>query len=175
MRHLSRYVLTGTILVLGYVSPTSAADCGSERARPSSCGEYAVCRQCCCRSHRCCCERRQPEPLRAVPRYAEVPSGPIVESYPVMRAAPTMMVMPVMPMMMGVSVRGVSLEEPRSREYQPTCASSKDRLDELDDRVEALNLRLQTIQRAVELQTVLLEELRAQGAFGTKSAPANNK
>lgn len=92
-----------------------------------------------------------------------------------MRAMPAMMAMPMMPMMYGQAVvpqtRAVTFEEPRTRNRGPerSCEDSGDRIDELDARVEALNLRMKTIQRAVELQTRLLEELKEQGAFGKKS------
>ena len=87
-----------------------------------------------------------------------------------MRAVPAMMAMPMMPMMMGQvpMTRAVSFEEPRSRGTERTCETSQDRIDELDARVEALNLRMKTIQRSVEIQTRILEELKAQGTIGNK-------
>jgi hypothetical protein len=78
--------------------------------------------------------------------------------------------MMVMPMMVSAPVRAVSLEDTRPRS-EPTCSTSQSRIDELDARVEALNVRLMTIQRAVELQTRILEELKAQGTIGGKGIP----
>ena len=81
-----------------------------------------------------------------------------------MRAMPAMFAMPMMPMMVG--------QTPATRATpEPTCAGSQDRLDDLDARVEALNLRMKTIQRAVEIQTVILEELRAKGSIGGQKLP----
>ncbi len=47
-----------------------------------------------------------------------------------------------------------------------TCDRDDDRIEELDARVEALHLRLVTMQRSVELQTTILEELRDSGTIG---------
>jgi chromosome segregation ATPase len=79
-----------------------------------------------------------------------------------------MMAMPMMPMMIGQvsTARAVSFEEPRSRGVERSCEGTQDRIDELDARVEALNLRMKTIQRSLEIQTRILEELRAQGTIG---------
>ena len=88
-----------------------------------------------------------------------------------MRAMPAMMTMPMMPMMFGQAVapttRAVSFDDDRtrSRGNERTCEASQDRIDELDARVEALNLRIKTIQRSVEIQTQILQELKAQGTI----------
>ena len=154
---------------------------------PSS--EYdgsACCRSTCCQGRVCfprhrlhsCCGHccAAPQESREAPRErsraAAIPSGPIVESYPAMRAMPAMMMMPVMSMPMAYG----AVPETRSAPYQersaePTCSGSKDRLDDLDARVEALDLRMRTIQRAVELQTRLLEELKATGSLGGDKTP----
>ena len=80
-----------------------------------------------------------------------------------------------MPMMVGgfTSARAVSFvpEETRSlapRAAERSCAGSSDRLDLLEQQVDALNLRMKTIQRAVEIQTRILEEMKAEGNFPKK-------
>jgi hypothetical protein len=84
-----------------------------------------------------------------------------------MRAMPAMYAMPMMPVMpMTVGQTSATRAVP-----EPTCAGSQDRLDELDARVEALNLRIKTIQRAVEIQTAILEELKAKGSIGGQKLP----
>jgi hypothetical protein len=141
------------------------ASCGTSYCRPGCChGRH--CGRCCC-----CCDRREKrEAPRGAARGAQVPSGPVVESMPMMRAVPAMMAMPMMPMMMGQapSYRAVSFDEPRNRAPERSCEGTQDRIDELDARVEALNLRMKTIQRAVEIQTRILEELKAQGTIGNR-------
>ncbi len=129
----------------------------------------------CCHHHGCHCCRddnrrsRDAEPSSIARSIPVAPSGPIVESYPMMRAVPTMM---AMPMMVGTPVRGVSLES-QSRDL---CDDRKqrDRLDDLDERVDALDLRMQTLQRAVELQTRILEEIKAQGTIGNQPIPSKS-
>lgn len=124
--------------------------------------------RCCAR----CCDQGTRESPRAAIRAAQIPVGPVVDSYPVMRAMPAMMAMPMMPVMYGQGVMPVARaaafeeEKPRSRGAERSCAGSADRIDELDARVEALNLRLKTVQRAVEIQTAILEELKASGSIG---------
>jgi hypothetical protein len=85
-----------------------------------------------------------------------------------MRAAPTIMAMPMM--MVGTQARTVSLDEPRPRSTDTSCSFSQDRLDDLDARVDALNLRLKTMQRAVEMQTVLLQKLAEKQGLVTPKA-----
>jgi hypothetical protein len=92
----------------------------------------------------------------------------IVDSMPVFQMTPGVV---AMPMMMAAPTRAISfdtrsLETPRdlpqSRAAETSCASSKGRLDELEMQVDALNLRMKTIQRSVELQTRILEEIRTE-------------
>ena len=65
-----------------------------------------------------------------------------------------------MPMMAGIPV---------SRAARSACDTEDERIDELDARVEALHLRMVTIQRSIELQTKILEELSARGSIvGTR-------
>jgi len=87
------------------------------------------------------------------------PVGPVVESLPLMPAVPSMV---SMPMLLGTRAAAVSRD---------VC--DEDRVNELDARVEALHLRLMTIQRAVELQTQILEELRASGTIGGARVPVS--
>jgi len=77
-----------------------------------------------------------------------------------LRAMPTAFVLPML------SLREVS--------WGTATRSSEgdDRLDELDARIEAIHLRLSTVQRTVELQTKLLEELKLQGTIGGQPLPA---
>ncbi len=81
-----------------------------------------------------------------------------------MRAMPAMM---AMPMMMGYPTRSVGFEQPRDE-----CETRfKKRIDELDERVEALDIRMNTILRAVELQTQILEEIKVRGTIGKQPIP----
>jgi len=86
--------------------------------------------------------------------FARAPMGAVVDSMPVTRAVPSLV---SMPMMAGIPV---------SRAAAPSCETDDGRLDELDARVEALHLRMMTIQRSIELQTQILEELSSKGTIG---------
>jgi hypothetical protein len=77
---------------------------------------------------------------------------PVVPMMPIYMAAP----------MYTTAARQYVAEEPRTRS-EPNCATSKDRLDTLEMQVEALNLRMKTILRSVEIQQVILEEIKNQG------------
>lgn len=141
------------------VCSAPAAGCGCRGL--AWCGRH--CGYCC----HCDRDREAPREARAASRAAAIPTGPVVESFPMMRAMPAMFAMPMMPMMpMAVGQTQATRAAP-----EPTCAGSQDRLDELDARVEALNLRMKTIQRAVEIQTVILEELKAKGSIGGQKLP----
>jgi len=94
------------------------------------------------------------------------PVGPIVDSYPIMRAVPSMVSMPMMAMQTGVVADQAPAGAARS--------DQEDRIDELDARVEALHLRMQTILRSVELQTQILQELRDRGSIGGTLLPTGN-
>jgi hypothetical protein len=78
-----------------------------------------------------------------------------------------------MPMMMAGVARQASFEQPRAPAEQ-TCSNSKDRLDALETQVEALNLRMKTIQRSVEIQTRILEEMKAEGRFPQRYLPPHD-
>lgn len=69
-----------------------------------------------------------------------------------------------MPMIYAAGARQMSFEDNRSRS-EPNCSTSKDRLDALEVQVEALNTRMKVIQRSVEIQTRILEEMKAEGRF----------
>jgi hypothetical protein len=86
--------------------------------------------------------------------FARAPVGAVVDSVPVTRAVPSLV---SVPMMAGVPV---------SRAATTSCEADDERIDELDARVEALHLRMVTIQRSIELQTQILEELRDKGTIG---------
>jgi hypothetical protein len=86
---------------------------------------------------------------------------------PVFQMTPGVIAMPMM--MAGVS-RQASFEQPRSAP-EPTCSTSKDRLDALETQVGALNLRMMTIQRSMEIQTRILEEMKAEGRFPQRYLP----
>ena len=115
---------------------------------------------------RCCCKRRS----SGDSANRSVPSGPVAESFPEMRAMPALMAMPTLTMFRAVSV------EPNSRSARGAtlCEDQDERLDELDARVEALHLRMQTMQRAVELQTQILEEIKLKGTIGGSKIPVNS-
>ncbi len=157
-----------------------APNCGCEQPTCSTCNaQPRTCIPLCLGHRHCKCscgEKSRGEPQRGLSRSAPPPSGPVVESYPVMRAMPMMMTMPMMPMMYGQAVapatRAVSFDDPRSRGTEQTCGGSQNRLDDLDARVEALNLRIKTIQRAVEIQTSILQELKTQGTIGKQKPGA---
>ena len=92
----------------------------------------------------------------------------MMQQMPMMMAMPMMMGMG-MPMMGATTqARSVSYERPR----EDCCSESERRLDDLDDRVDALDMRMQTIQRAVEIQTRILEEIKAQGTIGKTAIPS---
>ena len=151
-------VITITLLSIYNGSATTAGDCGKDQA--PTCRTH--CHRCC--KHRCC--DSQPAATTAQTRFlAQVPSGPVVESFPVMRAAPMMMAMPMM--MVGTPVRTGTFQAPPATTADTTCASSQSQLADLDARVNALDFRMKTIQRTIELQTELLQELKNRGAFGT--------
>lgn len=126
----------------------------------------------------CCCGCREDDqsrsrdesPAEAFARSTPMaPSGPIVESYPMMRATPAMI---AMPMMMGYSARNASYDTQSRDDCGDRCQKQ---IDDLDERVAALDLRLKTIQRAVELQTQILEEIKAQGTIGNSPMPVKPK
>ena len=157
-----------------YEAEAGGPGCGCDQASCSPCSTNRPATTCChrCRRSRCCCS--EPAPVRTV-RAFEPPVGPIVtDSIPVLRSSPAFVAMPFMPMMVSGQMRGISFEDTRdrSRGSERNCEGSQDRLDELDARVEALNLRMQTIQRAVEIQTRILEELKAEGKIGGKKVPS---
>jgi hypothetical protein len=189
MRAATLYVLV--VCLVGCVVPLAAfaggPSCGCEQPSCGVCNPPAArsCTPLCLHRHRCCCTQGTREAPRESPRFApraaQVPTGPIVESYPMMRAMPAMMAMPMMPVMYGQAVmptaRAAAYEEerPRSRAPERSCAGSADRIDELDARVEALNLRMKTVQRAVEIQTAILEELKTNGTIGKQKLGASPK
>lgn len=170
----SRILIWAVWALLGPLTASvSAQDCGCNRPTCASWGGTHCGRPRCCV---CCPSTSTPRSTtpRSTPRLAEAPSGPVVYSLPFMQATPMMMAMPMMPMMVApTQARAVSYETPRAPER--SCASSQDRLDELESRVEALHVRMKTIQRAVEIQTAILEELKDRGAFGGKSAPKSDE
>ena len=83
---------------------------------------------------------------------------------PVFQMTPGVMAMPMMMAGFPTASRAVSFDNTRDlpRAPEQSCASSKGRLDELEMQVDALNLRMKTIQRSVELQTRILEEIRTE-------------
>jgi len=116
-----------------------------------------------CWFHHCkhCCECQCPE--REAPRAAPVaPRAAIVESMPVFQMTPGVIAMPMM-----MAARQATFEQPREQ----TCSTSKDRLDALETTVSALDLRMRTIQRSVEIQTRILEEMKAEGRFPQRYLP----
>ncbi|MEO8165777.1 MAG: hypothetical protein ABI619_10320 [Betaproteobacteria bacterium] len=68
--------------------------------------------------------------------------------------------------------RAVSLEPDARSRSGSQCDDQDERIDELDARIEALHVRMQTVQRAVELQTVILEEIKLKGTIGGTKIPS---
>jgi hypothetical protein len=66
-----------------------------------------------------------------------------------------------MPMM---QVRGVSAQT-------PVCNDDDRRLDDLEERVDSLHHRMETILDAVEVQTRILEEIKQRGSIGRTPIP----
>jgi hypothetical protein len=85
---------------------------------------------------------------------------------PVFQLTPGVVTMPMM--MAGFGAAQRSAETPRS---ERACSTSKDRMDELEAQVDALNLRMKTIQRSMEIQVRLLEEMKAEGKLPSRYAP----
>jgi len=79
-----------------------------------------------------------------------------------MRAMPALVSMPMM--------LGATADANRSA-TRSSCDEHDDRISEMDERIEALHVRMMTIQRSVELQTKILEELRASGSIGGTRLP----
>jgi hypothetical protein len=146
--------LANLALVLA-ARPALAGGCGCEAA--------AHCKVC---KH--CCRQCDSTPSRSAPqpRAVYAPRAAVVDSLPVFQMSPGVIAMP----MMMTTNRQVSFEEPRARS-SPDCSTSKDRIDVLEDKVEALNLRMQTIQRSVEIQTRILEEMKAERMFPQRYLP----
>ncbi len=114
------------------------------------------CGKCC---HHCKDDSRGRGSRDSPSMMARAPVGAIVESVPVTRAVPSLV---SMPMMAGIPVSQATRQR----------SEADERVDELDARVEALHLRMVTIQRSIELQTKILEELRAKGSIGGVPVPA---
>ena len=118
----------------------------------------------CCKHHGCyCCPA--PEP-REAPRAAYAPRAAVVDSMPVFQVTPGVV---AMPMMMAGFARQVPEERPRSTPKE--CDQAHDRIDQLEQKVDALDLRMQTIMRSVEIQTRILEEMKAERVFPKRYLP----
>jgi len=135
----------------------------------------------CHRHHGCCCNDCGNEKPQGFfeQRTVAAPVGPIVESYAMMQQMPMMM---AMPMMMGMQVTGMSSvvaatqTRPVTYQTQTRTEATSDvdqRLNDLDKRVDALDKRMQTIQGAVEIQTRILEEIKARGSIGNQPIPSS--
>jgi len=73
-----------------------------------------------------------------------------------------------MPMMMPMAVQPTSFQTKELKSPEQTCSTSSSRFVEIEDRVNALDLRMRTIQRAVEIQTRILEEMKEEGRFPSR-------
>lgn len=149
MRHLP---LACTLLLTLTATPTFA---GSS-AQKGYAVQKGYAEPCCkphCRKHCCDDSQRGSRSSRGADTTSRA-SGPVAETVSVTGLV-------AMPMM---SFRTMS----RASESRATstCDNQDDRIEELDARVEALHLRLVTMQRSVELQTTILEELRDSGTIG---------
>lgn len=156
-------------IALGQCGCENYPACGCERPASKCCvvHSHRLCRNlfhhkhcCCCE---CCCGTEQSRMMSI--RAAEPPVAPVVGSMPMVTATPTMMMMPMM-----LGMRAASFEQPRSSRSRGDD-DCHDRIDELDARVEALHLRMQTIQRSVEFQTRILEEIKSKGEIGGQKIP----
>jgi len=145
------------------VLPAGGFDCGCDRPTCVSCNPCAhgkLGKKHCHHHYHHYCEE---QPARR--RGAEAaPRAAIVDSIPMFQMSAGVV---AMPMMMTTGVRAASFV-PETRAAEQTCASSGGRLDEIEAQVDALNLRMRTIQRSVEIQTRILEEMKAEGMFPKK-------
>lgn len=155
---MSWLTIVGGLLLLNAPSFGGETNCGCDRPchRP-------YCKSCCKCACKCGTDRAEPRAARAAPRAAPLvaPRAMIVESMPVFSMQPGIVTMPVM---LASGARQLPAEEPRSR-AEPNCSTSKDRLDALEVRVEALNERMMLIQRSVEIQTRILQEMKDEKIF----------
>lgn len=172
MRLLAALLVSLSMLHVGGTANASGPSCGCDRCHPHHASRHCPLLKFhggCSHHHGCChcCPGDQRSSRDVEPAFARsapvAPSGPIVESYPMMRAMPMMAAMPMM--MMGTQVRAASLE---TQSRDDCCAELEKRMNALDERVDAFDLRMQTIQRAVEIQTRILEEIKAQGTIGNQ-------
>ncbi len=111
---------------------------------------------------KCCCKKQGSRDSSN----RSMPSGPVAESFPETRAMPALMAIPTLTMFRTVSVESDS----RSRSGSQ-CDDQEERINELDARIEAIHLRMQTVQRSVELQTQILEEIKLKGTIGGTRIP----
>src|SRR5436190_14489475 len=153
-------VLAGALLLSSGGFSFAESNCGER----SAC--HTCCRSCCCRHHHDCCCCDNGNRSRSVPFGEVAPRAAIVESMPVFQMTPGVVAMPMMMASFGASA---NRSVPTSRDQ--SCAGSKDRVDELEIQVEALNVRMKTIQRSMEIQVRLLEEMKAEGKFPNRYLP----
>ena len=147
-------------------------NCGSDRKE--TCCQASHCRLLCIHRHHgsCNCQCKpsggesQSRGLKLGGNVAPAPRAMITESVPAMMFQPQFIAMPVM--YGGGGNRGFDGPQPQSRAMEPSCSDSKDRINTLEERVEALDLRIRTIQRSVEIQTQILEQMKANGLFEKK-------
>lgn len=161
---------------------TASAQCGCGGAVPTCQCQCQSCQQCqpiviykqakhLCK-HRChnCYPEEAPPQRKSAPPVAEAPpKAAVVESLPMFNMTPGVFAMPMM-MPMPMAVQPASYQ-PKSAPPETTCAASRDRIVEIEDRVNALDLRMQTIQRSLEIQTRILEEMKAEGKFPSRYLP----
>ena len=155
LKSLVWLTVTGSMLLVVEIA------CGAD----GGCNGNYDCAPCCWFHHckHCCKCPSSCEAPREAPREAPVaPRAAIVESMPVFQMTPGVIAMPMM-----MAARQATFEQPREQ----TCSTSKDRLDALETTVSALDLRMRTIQRSVEIQTRILEEMKAEGRFPQRYLP----
>lgn len=135
--------------------PTASAGC----PLLGGCGHQSHCCSdpCCCSS--CCCGSQGSRGYEDQTRAAPAPQTQQVQvrSAPVSLAMPTLVSLP----MFGSGLASASR----------SSSSSNSRIDDLEERVDSLHRRMIVIERAVEVQTEVLEEIKARGTIGGTPIP----
>jgi hypothetical protein len=154
---MSTFRTLSLVIVLGCFGAGAAeagngCDCGAE----ATCGCQSYCRphghhHLCKRKH-CCCDSPAPREM-PTQRYAPPPPvGPIMESVP-------LRMMPVMAAPVMYATQPVAYAEPRSRET--TCETSTARVAQLEERLTALQTRVNVLQDTMTTQTDILYAIKA--------------
>jgi hypothetical protein len=159
-KRIALALIAGMLVLLGQEVSFAECGCGSEQSCCSSCGSHKHCKRC------CCCSQPKESRQRGARFDSMVPRAGIVDSMPVFQLTPGVVSMP----MMMASYNARSVEPQRA---EKSCDStSRDRLDELELQVQGLDKRMQVLQRSMEIQVRILEEMKAEGKFPQRYLPA---